>query len=201
VANNISAPSGGSAFGQSAFGNPPAARSVFGAPALTQNTPVSAFGAPSVFGALAQPQPGTTSAFGTFNASPNSSGYAFGPGGSAGGPFSNSNQVVSPFAPRSQNQPTSVFAPTQPSSGIVPQQPTPSFLSQRPGPSLPTKAQPGPPDFVNAKSTYKPGLDKYDSLLPDNYMQSLPKTAKEAFESQKFEWGKVPEWIPPKELR
>jgi len=38
-------------------------------------------------------------------------------------------------------------------------------------------------------------------MLPDNYMQLLPEAVKAAFESDKFEWGKVPEWIPPKELR
>lgn len=44
-------------------------------------------------------------------------------------------------------------------------------------------------------------MDKYDALLPDNYLQILPKQARDAFESKKFEWGQIPEWIPPKELR
>ncbi len=47
----------------------------------------------------------------------------------------------------------------------------------------------------------KPGLDKYDSLLPENYLQIIPVDAKEAFESRRFEWGKIPARIPPKELR
>ena len=51
------------------------------------------------------------------------------------------------------------------------------------------------------KSRYKPGLDKYDAMLPENYMQLLPKAVKEAFEGKTFEWGKIPEWIPPVEMR
>jgi nucleoporin NUP42 len=44
-------------------------------------------------------------------------------------------------------------------------------------------------------------MDKYDALLPENYMQLLPQAVKASFESEKFVWGNVPEWIPPKELR
>jgi nucleoporin NUP42 len=29
----------------------------------------------------------------------------------------------------------------------------------------------------------------------------LPPSVLEAFKGQKFEWGKVPEWVPPLELR
>jgi len=47
----------------------------------------------------------------------------------------------------------------------------------------------------------KIGLDKYDALLPDNYIELLPPTALEAFMGDNFEWGKIPEFVPPKELR
>lgn len=52
-----------------------------------------------------------------------------------------------------------------------------------------------------AASRTQLGKDKYDELLPPNYMDFLPGPAKEAFESSKFEWGKIPEWIPPIQLR
>ena len=38
-----------------------------------------------------------------------------------------------------------------------------------------------------------------DSQLPSNYTTILPGLAMEAFKVPKFEWGKVPEWIPPVE--
>ena len=61
----------------------------------------------------------------------------------------------------------------------------------------------GKPDFEAALAVIrgKPGLDKYDALLPENYIDLIPKKAREAFEAKKFEWGNIPEWIPPKELR
>ena len=61
----------------------------------------------------------------------------------------------------------------------------------------------GKPDFEAALAVIrgKPGLDKYDALLPENYIDLIPKKAREAFEAKKFECGNIPEWIPPKELR
>ena len=41
----------------------------------------------------------------------------------------------------------------------------------------------------------------YDEALPADYGTTLPKEAMEAFASSKFEWGKIPEWIPPLEVR
>jgi nucleoporin NUP42 len=38
-------------------------------------------------------------------------------------------------------------------------------------------------------------------MLPPNYMALLPAAAKAAFEREQFEWGMVPEWVPPRELR
>ena len=60
----------------------------------------------------------------------------------------------------------------------------------------------GPPDFANAKSGYQPGATPYDQQLPSNYMNVvLPPLVLEAFKGPKFEWGNVPEWVPPLELR
>ncbi|THH14183.1 hypothetical protein EW146_g6130 [Bondarzewia mesenterica] len=64
-----------------------------------------------------------------------------------------------------------------------------------------SKVKGGPPDFANAKSTYKPGLDKYDVLLPSDYLSLIPKSARDAFEATRFDWGNVPEWVPPTEMR
>jgi nucleoporin NUP42 len=47
----------------------------------------------------------------------------------------------------------------------------------------------------------KPGVTPYDSLLPPQYAALLPGSVVDAFKSQKFEFGKVPEWVPPVELR
>ena len=67
------------------------------------------------------------------------------------------------------------------------------------------KAPPKKPDFAAARKRrlYKPGSNKYDDLLPPNYIDLVPKEALEQFksESEKFEWSKIPEWVPPKELR
>ncbi|KAI0371465.1 hypothetical protein BV20DRAFT_942090, partial [Pilatotrama ljubarskyi] len=67
------------------------------------------------------------------------------------------------------------------------------------------KEKSGKPDFAAARkrALYKPGATVYDELLPPNYIELLPKGALEAFkqEGDAFEWGNIPEWIPPKELR
>ncbi|TFY53223.1 hypothetical protein EVG20_g10215 [Dentipellis fragilis] len=72
-----------------------------------------------------------------------------------------------------------------------------------PVPAAPSSKLSGRPDFEAARVTIKakPGLDKYDALLPPNYTQLLPKTVREAFEAPKFEWGNIPEWVPPVEMR
>jgi nucleoporin NUP42 len=51
------------------------------------------------------------------------------------------------------------------------------------------------------KATYRPGITPYDSQLPPNYVEMVPSVAVEAFKSKKFEWGKIPEWVPPIEFR
>lgn len=175
--NPSNALSSNPAFGQSSFGgNAPA-----GAPGVQQ----SAFGAPSAFGAAIQPA--STGAFG------------------APAPVSAFAQPASAFgsvaAPQSAfgsagAQPQSVFGSnttTATPSSFVTAQPTQAPLPPKPKSTM--------PDFANFKARYQPGLNKYDDLLPQNYLQLLPKAAREAFESATFEWGKIPEWIPPKELR
>lgn len=59
------------------------------------------------------------------------------------------------------------------------------------------------PNFASAKSTarMKPGADRYLGLLPNDYNEMIPVDVKAAFMSAKFEWGKVPDWIPPEEVR
>ena len=59
------------------------------------------------------------------------------------------------------------------------------------------------PDFTAAKLTIKmkPGADRYLDLLPRDYDEIMPAEVKAAFASTKFEWGKIPEWIPPEGVR
>jgi nucleoporin NUP42 len=52
---------------------------------------------------------------------------------------------------------------------------------------------------LRSKVQIKP--DRYAALLPANYVDILPPDVKAAFAAEKFEWGKIPEWIPPKEVR
>lgn len=61
----------------------------------------------------------------------------------------------------------------------------------------------GVPDFASTKSAarMKPGADPYLDLLPDDYSEMIPADVKIAFTGIKFEWGKIPDWIPPEEVR
>jgi nucleoporin NUP42 len=63
------------------------------------------------------------------------------------------------------------------------------------------QAKSAAPDFVNAKSTYRPGLDPYDALLPANYSSLLPDDVRAAFAAPRFSWDNVPDWIPPLDMR
>jgi len=47
----------------------------------------------------------------------------------------------------------------------------------------------------------KAGHDRYAALLPENYVEILPEVARAAFTAERFEWGGVPEWVPPREVR
>jgi nucleoporin NUP42 len=218
--NTPAAQAGGSVFGQSTFGAAPAAvpaqTSVFGAPVTT-----SAFGAPSAFGVLSPQQPvsafgGTAfgaqtrsqpvSAFNTQNQStplPNtfsnlanaaSSAFAPQPASSAFGGLSSTSLEVPKVASAFSAQPLSAFPMSSPSTSS-------SFPAANSNNNK-GKSVVGPPDFANAKSGYQPGATPYDQQLPPDYMSAvLPPLVLETFKAQKFEWGKVPEWVPPLELR
>ncbi|PFH50402.1 hypothetical protein AMATHDRAFT_40861 [Amanita thiersii Skay4041] len=77
------------------------------------------------------------------------------------------------------------------------------------------KPHSGPPDFAailehvnptcnpgrSPSGLYKAGATPYDQQLPPNYVEVVPKAALEAFGKKRFEWGDVPEWVPPLEMR
>ena len=46
-----------------------------------------------------------------------------------------------------------------------------------------------------------PGSTPFDAQLPADYLTKLPEHVLAAFKAAKFELGKIPEWVPPKELR
>ncbi|KAI5993582.1 hypothetical protein EDD15DRAFT_2266329 [Pisolithus albus] len=123
-----------------------------------------------------------------------------------------STQPQSAFAPAASLQPA--FTPSSTSAfGNAPSTiPDPSPMSAFPAASLTApspatfgvgKPSSGAPDFALAKSSVrcKPESDRFAALLPPNYLDIIPPDVRAAFESDKFEWGKIPEWIPPKEVR
>ncbi|KAK0447683.1 hypothetical protein EV421DRAFT_1787542 [Armillaria borealis] len=187
AANNATAPS------TSAFGTPAAPTSAFGNPAPTtsafgNNTQPSAFGTPfgtqrSAFGPVSTTAP--VSAFASSNPSP------FGPNANtSGGAFS--------------QRPPSAFGPPQPQqSAFSPPTTTATTTTFPPAmASHPSVSMSSAPDFsVKSSSLYKSGKSPYDKLLPPNYLEMVSEEAKEAFKAVKFQWGKVPDWIPPVELR
>ncbi|KAJ7222612.1 hypothetical protein GGX14DRAFT_429278, partial [Mycena pura] len=189
-----------SAFGTqattSAFGGAPTAStsSAFGAPA-----PSSVFGQSSGFGALSQP-PAQTSAFGT--------------GGSTFSNSSSSNAFVIPLQPlqpfplsHQQSRPPLAhrrrlrFRRHLPRHLHLVRSSHPHPRAQPSSSLAPKSGPPPPPDFRNVKVTFKPGLTPYDSQLPADYLANLPEHVVAAFRADRFEWGKVPDWVPPLELR
>ncbi|TFK69409.1 hypothetical protein BDN72DRAFT_840374 [Pluteus cervinus] len=196
----------------SAFGTPPTTTApAFGTPPANPTFGAPAFGAPTAFGQQAQQPPVTTTPAG---APPTSAfgGSAFAPvnttaapsafgGGGTGSAFSS---FASPFT-QPQQKTVSAFAPVQQApSGFG--APGPSNSGSAFGqPPQPAQNQRGnnnaPPNFVGVKSPYKPGSSPYDQALPQNYMEILPPNVLEAFKAEKFELGKIPEWIPPLQLR
>ena len=48
---------------------------------------------------------------------------------------------------------------------------------------------------------YKAGSTPYDAQLPANYADAIPKEMIEAYKSKVFEFGNVPECMPPLEMR
>jgi len=215
------APTVGSVFGQPSFGQPtpstssvPTTTSVFGNPTPAST---SVFGTPSAFGVLSQqlqPQQAapvsafeantTPSAFNTNTSNPLFGQSSFGntnnnnnfqstssfSGGPTTTPFGNS---LSSNTAINSNLDNSTFTTTTPSISVDMQSgasPNPSFATTSSHTQLP-----------RAKSIYKPDSTPYDQQIPLNYKEALPKSVVQAFENQKFEWGDIPEWVPPVEVR
>jgi len=184
-------PTSGTAFGQaspfdatnnaaSPFAKPtPTAAPAFGQPSISSTSPtLSPFGQPAPnTSAFGQP----TSAFGQ----PATAAAAFGQNATTS-PF---GQSASPFGPRAPAQ-QSAFG-----GGVSPVSPSGPAGGNKP------HAKSAAPDFVNAKSTYKPGLNPYDALLPPNYSSLLPDNVRAAFMAPRFSWDNVPDWIPPLDMR
>ena len=180
---NNTTPTNTTGGGFSAFASQPSAFSL-----AAQNTPTagSAFGQPS-FG---QPVPTTsvptpTSVFG--NPAPATS--VFG----APSTFGVLSQQPQQPAQQEQQQQT---ASAWPSAGN-----NTSFTGQTTTFGAPTHAVQPETKPARTKSVYQPGSTPYDQQIPSNYKEALPKTVVQAFESQKFEWGDIPEWVPPVEVR
>ncbi|KAN0132525.1 hypothetical protein V8E53_009541 [Lactarius tabidus] len=227
AANNPNVPTG-SVFGQSAFsgtsgaqqpqpatGNPAPTSSAFGRPSAFGSATGSVFGQPSAFGVAASPtstfgQPTSTSAFGQTSTTPSNPLTSFGQPAATPSAFSQPTSAFGqPAAPSAFSQPTattSAFgqqtAHTSP-FGVATQQ---SAFGQAVSPSKASaaphsQAKSSAPDFSNVKSTYKPGLNPYDALLPANYSSLLPDSVRAAFAAPRFSWGNVPDWIPPMDMR
>jgi nucleoporin NUP42 len=223
--------SSGSVFGQSAFsgsdGGVQPGQSAFG-PANSVSTN-SAFGRPNAFSPTSGSGFGPTSPFGVANNAASAFGQhapslapAFGQTST-----SSTSPTVSPFAQPAPNtstfgQSTSAFGqPTAATSAFSPNATTPfgqstsAFGTRAPaqqsafGQALSPVSPGGPkpharsavPDFANSKSTYKPGLNPYDALLPTNYSSLLPDNVRAAFTAPRFSWDNVPDWIPPLDMR
>ncbi|KAH6914552.1 hypothetical protein BKA70DRAFT_1556976 [Coprinopsis sp. MPI-PUGE-AT-0042] len=177
----------------SAFGQPAqtAPTSAFGQP----SQPASAFSGGGSFGQPGSSQP-VVSAFGQPQQQPsafNGGGSAFSAGGGGGGFSAFASASNSSFGPSSSspfNKPstatTNPFGP--PSQG-----------------GASTAGAGAKPDFSQAKFNYRPGIAPSDARLPANYIPGqgsvLPEAVLAAFAALKFEWGKVPEWVPPVQLR
>ncbi|TFK29045.1 hypothetical protein FA15DRAFT_633053 [Coprinopsis marcescibilis] len=208
-------PASGSVFGQPAFGTPATAPtnpfgggSVFGtpAPAAASNPTGSAFGTPATSGTA------SASAFSTFG-TPQGSVSAFGnpSHGGAQSVFGQQQQQQqqqqqatsvfgTPSAPAPQQQQTkSAFGTSFGATAIVLGQSSGAFGAASHHHTTPNTQ--GALDFHKAVYNYRPGIVPQDSRLPANYSEILPAGALVAFKGGKFEWGKVPEWIPPLELR
>ncbi|KAI6135233.1 hypothetical protein EDD17DRAFT_1546695 [Pisolithus thermaeus] len=186
--------------GSGAFGSTTTGPSPFGT--SSGGGGFSAFSAqPSGFAAAATSSPATPatgSMFGqatfpaavtTQSAQPQS---AFAPAASLQSTFTPSSTSAFGNAPSTLPDPSPMSA--FPAAGLMAPSPTTSGMS---------KPSSGPPDFALAKSRVhcKPETDRFAALLPPNYLDIIPPDVRAAFESDKFEWGKIPEWIPPKEVR
>ena len=209
----------GSVFGQPAFassgGGPQPGQSVFGA--TNPTSPNSAFARPSPFGSTSGSGFGQTSPLNVTNNA--SSAFGQHPPTSAtvlaqtptASPFGQPTPSTSTFGQSTSvfGQPTGASAFSQPSSvfGAAPAQQSPFGQAGLPvsqgGPTDAPKphAKSTAPDFATAKSTFRPGFDPYDSLLPANYSSLLPDNVRAAFAASRFSWDNVPDWIPPLDMR
>ncbi|KZS91362.1 hypothetical protein SISNIDRAFT_487682 [Sistotremastrum niveocremeum HHB9708] len=185
--------SGGSGFGNT--GQTPIQPRPFGAPA-----PSAPFGSPF---SQAQPQASApaqapSSVFGTPSAFPSSS-TAFGqtpaPSTSVFGQTAPAPPTNNVFGQPSNTTTSSVFGQPAP-----PPQPAASPFAP-----IPSQPPPPPPAAAAPRPTtqFIPASDPYIATLPKDYLQSLPKEVRAAFESDSFDWNglRVPEWVPPTELR
>jgi nucleoporin NUP42 len=211
-----------------AFGQPlnnAAPVSAFG---QSLQTPSSVFGQPSAFGNNSVIN--TASGGGGFSAfatQPSAFSLAAHSAPTAGSAFSQPSFAQPVPAPTTTSvfgnpapAPTSVFG-TPSGFGVFPQQPQqPALQEQAPvwssnNDSLktdsnthfnstfvaPIPSMPPAGKSARTKSVFKPGSTPYDQQIPPNYKEALPKSVVQAFESQKFEWGDIPEWVPPVEVR
>ncbi|KAI0000052.1 hypothetical protein BJV77DRAFT_976087 [Russula vinacea] len=208
---------GASAFGQSpSFGQPSIAKPPFGGAAANSGgfrlsldqgrQHLQPLGRPSAFsgsGGGAQP---AQSAFGTTNSnSAFARPSAFGStSGSAFGQLSfqsfaqtptatSTSPTTSPFGaptPKPRHSPTaaSAFGRSNSAFGAAAPAQQSAFGQAVSPPHVESTA----PDFANAKSTYRPGLDPYDTLLPPDYS---------SIAAPRFSWDNVPDWIPPMDMR
>jgi len=207
-------------FGQPAFAalqNQPA--NAFGQPQSVVNQPTthpqSAFGqpqnqAPSVFSALsAQSQFGSST--GVNNPLNNPQPSAFTPLSNPANPLNGAFNPLESLPP--QAQPFGAFANGPISSGIkdstMASPFTPTFssgtttaatASSATNPITHPKTR---PDFAAllTKVRATPGFTPYDSLLAPEYAKMIPERVVQAFMKDKFEFGQVPEWVPPIEVR
>jgi nucleoporin NUP42 len=223
AANQTTSP--GSVFGQPAFGSsgggPQPGQSAFGA--TNSTTPNSAFARPSPFGSTSGSGFGQTSPFNVANNAPSAFGQPpptsatafaqlptatstpptappFGQPTPSTSAFGQSTSVFSQPAASAFSQPSSVFGTTPAQQSAFGQAVSPVSQGGPMGAPKP-HAKSTAPDFANAKSTYRPGSDPYDSLLPANYSSLLPDNVRAAFAAPQFSWDNVPDWIPPLDMR
>jgi nucleoporin NUP42 len=149
----------------------PTAGSTFGQPSFGQPAPVI-----SVPTSLGNPAPAPTSVFGTPS--------AFG-------------VLSQPQQPGQQQQQTAPVWPSDNNSFGN----TTHYNSTFGTPTATLSTIPPTTKSSRTKSVFKPGSTPYDQQIPSNYKETLPKSVVKAFESQNFEWGEVPEWVPPVEIR
>ncbi|KAF9516823.1 hypothetical protein BS47DRAFT_1375869 [Hydnum rufescens UP504] len=172
-------------FGQSSFGTPQPITSAFGTS--------SSFGRPSAF---ANP---------TANTNSTSSGGGFGAFSNPSAPsaFGQASSFGQPATPSST---TPAFGQPPPRTSAFGQSSTTTNQSAFGAPSTPSgsafSAFASQPSAFGNPSSSSPVRHDFRLRGSDgNYAELLPQDAKDAFAAEEFEWGKIPEWIPPLEFR